>query len=84
MSSPNRSAIMRPMNQHPLSRWLSAHNRTAASFAKELGLTQSALSLWLSGQRTPSSHNMMLILSATNGAVTPNKLVSYAQGKRRA
>ena len=55
-----------------LKQWLKEHNMTVAEFAKEIGVVQSCVSMWFSGERFPRPENMQKITEYTNGEVTPN------------
>jgi transcriptional regulator with XRE-family HTH domain len=55
-----------------LSDYLAMANKSAATFAAELGISVSAVNFWRTGERTPRITQMQKIYEATNGAVTPN------------
>ena len=43
-----------------------------AQFARSIGVTQQAVNSWTRGIRSPRMNQMMAIIAATDGAVTPN------------
>jgi len=62
---------------HPLRRWLFEHQSTMLEFADRIGVSQSYLSEFLRGKKSPSAEVMKRIVAATDGAVTPNDCVAY-------
>lgn len=55
-----------------LKQWLKENNITGAQFAEMLGVAQSAVSMWLTGERFPSRKNIQKIAEYTGGEVQPN------------
>ncbi len=55
-----------------LKQYLKEHGITGAQFAEMLGVGQSAVSMWLTGERFPSRENIQKIVELTNGEVQPN------------
>lgn len=55
-----------------LKQWLKEHNITGAQFAEMMGVRQSAVSMWLTGERFPSRENIQKIVELTGGKVQPN------------
>jgi transcriptional regulator with XRE-family HTH domain len=55
-----------------LKKWLKENNITGAQFAEKLGVAQSAVSMWLTGERFPSRENIQKIVELTGGEVQPN------------
>jgi len=55
-----------------LSTYLQGHSLTPADLARKIGVTEKAVSHWLSGARTPRPEQMVKIVEATGSAVTPN------------
>jgi len=62
--------------QNALSIYLTKHKITQIEFARALGVTQQAVCNWLSGARTPRPAQMLKILKATDGLITPNDFLS--------
>jgi transcriptional regulator with XRE-family HTH domain len=59
-----------------LSDYLAMTNKSAATFAAELGTSVSAVNYWRTGDRTPRIAQMQKIYEATNGAVAPNDFLT--------
>ena len=55
-----------------LKTYISEQGCSLHTFGQQVGVTQSAVSRWLCGNRSPSPAMMRKIMEATNGAVTPN------------
>lgn len=55
-----------------LGEFLKLSKITQTGFAAKIGMTQRAVSLWVRGDRTPRAKQMQKIITATDGAVTPN------------
>lgn len=55
-----------------LKQYLKEHNLTGAEFAELIGVGQSAVSMWLTGDRFPSRENIQKIVEVTSGEVQPN------------
>lgn len=64
---------------HPLRRWLLEHRIKAVEFADRIGVSGSAVSQWLNGQRVPSLRQAVEISDATSGAVQPRDLLPPPQ-----
>jgi transcriptional regulator with XRE-family HTH domain len=63
-----------------LSDYLAMANKSAATFAAELGMSVSAVNFWRTGERTPRIAQMQKIYEATNGAVSPNDFLPPFRG----
>jgi transcriptional regulator with XRE-family HTH domain len=55
-----------------LSDFLSESNKSAADFAREIGVTVNAVNFWCNGERTPRPAQMQKIFEVTSGVVAPN------------
>uniref|UniRef100_A0A6M3JBI2 Putative DNA binding, helix-turn-helix domain containing protein n=1 Tax=viral metagenome TaxID=1070528 RepID=A0A6M3JBI2_9ZZZZ len=53
-----------------LIKWLNKKGWTQKNLADELGVSESAVSLWFSGDRKPSSKSALKIENITNGTVS--------------
>jgi transcriptional regulator with XRE-family HTH domain len=75
---------------HPLRRWLFEHQHTLAEFADLVGTSQSYISEWLTGKKTPNAELMGKVATVTKQAIMPNDFVAFKQAfdrqgrKRRA
>lgn len=58
-----------------LDTWLKASGLTHEQFAKMIGVSQAAVSLYRTGQRLPRRPILRAIATATGGAVMPNDFV---------
>ena len=52
-----------------LNEYIAASGKSSSSFASRFGVTEAAISYWLSGRRAPNIQNCKLIEFATAGAV---------------
>lgn len=59
-----------------ISDYLSQTSKKSTEFAKELGVTHSAVSKWCKGKTTPSKATMQLIKHITGGLVTADDFYS--------
>ena len=55
-----------------LADYLAQQSITAYRFAKNVGVTPSAVYCWLDGSRTPEATQMRAIIAETSGQVSPN------------
>lgn len=58
-----------------LDTWLKASGLTHEQFAKMIGVSQAAVSLYRTGKRQPRRPILRAIAAATGGAVMPNDFV---------
>jgi transcriptional regulator with XRE-family HTH domain len=56
--------------------YLRQHELTAAEFARNIGVSKSAMARWLSGKRFPRREMIVRISEATGGQVTANDILS--------
>ena len=66
-----------------LEQWLTETGTTQGKLARELEITQTAISRYISGARIPRAEHMVEIYEITDGVVTPNDFVlgdSNAEG----
>ena len=61
-----------------LDRYRAENKITLAALAKEVGVSEVAMSRYERGERTPRPTIMRAITAATGGAVTPNDFISEA------
>ncbi len=68
-----------------LGTYLRKNRTTQAEFARRLGVTQQALSNWISGERFPRRGHLIRIHQETDGAVTPRDFIDHGgvNGYRR-
>jgi predicted transcriptional regulator len=59
----------------PLEEWMALTATSQTQLARHLGITQTAISRYLSGQRVPRPAVMLLIYDVSDGAVSPDDLV---------
>lgn len=55
-----------------LAAYLRQHNKPVETFAGEIGVSKSAVAMWMRGARTPRREAMQKIACATEGKVTAN------------
>lgn len=55
-----------------LKEYMKLNNKNRQEICDELGICQSTLSYWMSGQRYPCRFHLVKILEVTKGKVTPN------------
>lgn len=65
---------------HPLQAWLDKRQRTAKSFAAEIGLDGAALSRILRGRYAPSLATAVRIEDATRRGVTMRMMLAASNG----
>ncbi len=63
-----------------LSDYLTQSQKSADIFAKEIGVTVSAVNFWRNGDRIPRIGQMQKIFEITQGAVTPTDFLPFRSG----
>lgn len=59
--------------------YLAEHHLTQVRFAARVGVTQAAISRWVTGSKLPTWPQLIRIKHTTDGAVTPNDFLGIAE-----
>lgn len=68
-----------------LTRYLKKNGLTISDFARMVEVTESSVSKWCRGERTPRGSHMRKIVAATAGEVSPNDFLTHEKidGRKR-